>query len=109
MEGIMFILEKVLLAVTFIFLVYYFFAVVKKMLWDTIAPIKTVKAELVDKYIPETISRYPKNFQQANGVVVFKTKDKKLSFYVSSFSYSSYRRGEKGTLKYKGSKLISFK
>ena len=109
MEYIMFIVEKVFPAICGIILILCAIAYIKKVISQGCASIKTVKAEVVDKYIPETISRYPKNFQQANGVVVFKTKDKKLSFYVSSFSYSSYRRGKKGTLKYKGDKLISFK
>ena len=57
-----------------------------------------------------------KNFSKYSGtgkhekyVVVFSVDGKKKSFYVSQFSYNGYRVNEKGTLKYKGDKLIEFK
>jgi len=42
-------------------------------------------------------------------IVVFDTGNKKLSFMVSEFSFANYRVGEKGTLTYKGDRLIDFK
>ena len=42
-------------------------------------------------------------------MIVFSVNGKKKSFYVSQFSYNGYKVNEKGTLKYKGNKLISFK
>ncbi len=42
-------------------------------------------------------------------VVTFLVGDKKLHFDVSEFSYKGYRINERGTLKYKGSRLIDFK
>ena len=42
------------------------------------------------------------------GFVIY-FNDKKKSFYVSQFSYNGYRVNERGTLKYKGDKLIEFK
>ena len=42
-------------------------------------------------------------------VIVFSVGGKKKSFYVSQFSYNGYRVNERGTLKYKGDKLIEFK
>ena len=72
------------------------------------APSKTVKATVIGKQIVETFSKYAGNGKALKYVVVFSVKGKKLSFYVSEFSYNGYRINEKGTLKYKGDKLISF-
>ena len=66
-------------------------------------------AEVFDKYKSNIVSRYPKIFKQESYIIVFKTKDKKLSFNVSAYSYNNYRIKEKGTLKYKGNQIISFK
>ena len=73
------------------------------------APIKTVKAVVVDKNITETFSKYSGNGKIQKYVIVFSINGKKKSFYVSQFSYNGYRMNEKGTLKYKGDTLIEFK
>lgn len=72
------------------------------------APIKTVKATVIDKHTTETFSKYSGNGKATKYVVIFSAEGKKKSFYVSQFSYGGYRPGEKGTLKYKGDKLIDF-
>ena len=72
------------------------------------ATVKTVKAEICDKYVSERVSRYPGTSGMKEYIVVFKTNNGKLSFCVSEYSYNSYRIKEKGTLKYKGDRLISF-
>ncbi len=82
--------------------------IVKKLIWNKVAPVKCVKAEVVDKYKPDMVSRYPGVSKQEKCIVVFKTKNEKLSFNVAPFSYDNYRIGEKGTLKYKGNQIISF-
>ena len=73
------------------------------------APVKTVKATVVDKQKIEAFSKYAGNGKREKYVVVFSVDGKKESFYVSQFSYGGYRVNEKGTLKYKGNKLIEFK
>ena len=73
------------------------------------APIKTVKAVVIDKNKVETFSKYSGNGKSEKYVIVFSANGKKKSFYVSQFSYNGYRINEKGTLKYKGDKLIDFK
>lgn len=72
------------------------------------APTKTVKATVTDKQTVETFSKYSGNGNVTKYVVVFSAEGKKKSFYVSHFSYNGYRINEKGTLKYKGDRLISF-
>ena len=81
---------------------------IKKFVFDRYASVKEVKAKIVDKYKPDIVSKYPGTFKSECYVVVFETKNKKLSFNVSEFSYGNYKINEKGTLKYKGSKIISF-
>ena len=73
------------------------------------APIKTVKAVVIDKNKVEAFSKYSRNGKSEKYVIVFSVERKKKSFYVSQFSYDGYRINEKGTLKYKGDKLIEFK
>ncbi|MBR5154931.1 MAG: DUF2500 family protein [Clostridia bacterium] len=91
-----------------LFLLCWFF-IIKKLIWGKTAPVKTVKAEVVDKYKANVISKYPETLKKDPYIVVFGTKDKKISFYVSEFSYRNYKIKEKGTLKYKGNQIISFK
>ena len=71
--------------------------------------IKCVNAVVIDKNIVKTFSKYSGNGKYEKYVVVFSIEGKKKSFYVSQFSYDGYRINEKGTLKYKGDKLIEFK
>ena len=73
------------------------------------APIKTVKAVVIDKNKVEAFSKYSGNGMSEKYVIVFSVEGKKKSFYVSQFSYNGYRVNERGTLKYKGDKLIEFK
>ena len=82
--------------------------IVKRLIWNKVAPVKTAKAEVVDKYKPDVVSKYPGTFKRERYIVVFKTKYKKLAFDVSEFSYNGYKIKEKGTLKYKGDQIISF-
>ena len=80
----------------------------RKVIMNRCATVKTVKAKVVDKYKPDMFSKYHGTLKQERYIVVFETKDKKLSFDVSEFSYDNYKINEKGILKYKGTKIISF-
>ena len=40
--------------------------------------------------------------------ISYKMGNKRKSFYVSELSYGGYRKGEKGTLTYRGDRLIDF-
>ncbi len=71
---------------------------------------KTVKAVITDKYKYEPVSHVPGTFNNRSAyTVVFSVGTKKLSFNVSEYSFSNYRVGKKGTLTYKGGRLIDFK
>ena len=80
-----------------------------KAIRNRFAPTKTVKAEVIGKHTVESFSKYSGNGKSKKYAVVFSTEGKEKGFYVSSFSYDGYHRGEKGMLTYKGDKLISFK
>ena len=83
--------------------------IIGKVILNRFSKVKTVKAKISDKYIPDTISNYPGAFKPKRYVVVFETNDEKLSFDVTEFSYGSYNIGDRGNLKYKGKRLISFR
>lgn len=73
-----------------------------------LAPVKTVKAKVVDKNRIEHFSKYSVTGKSYRYAIVFESEGKKLSFYVSEFSYGGYRKGEIGTLQYQGSRIIDF-
>ena len=80
-----------------------------KFVKNKIAPVKTVKAQVTNKHRKEVFSKYSGTGKQYKYVVVFSAEGKTLSFFVSEYSYSGYKVKEKGTLTYKGNRLISFK
>lgn len=79
-----------------------------KALRNKYAPVKAVKAVLINKHMISTFSKYAGNGSRKKYVIVFSAEGKKMSFYVSEFSYRGYKIHETGTLKYKGDKIIDF-
>ena len=84
-------------------------SIIVRTIKNRYAPIKKVKAVIIDKNKIESFSKYSGNGKAEKYVIVFSANGKKKSFYVSQFSYNSYRVNEKGTLKYKGNQLIEFR
>ena len=91
----------------FVFLLWISVAI--KFISQSLSAPKSEKAQVVDKYIQPVSPRLPAVLASEKYIVVFETKNKKLSFYVSGFSYGGYAVGEKGTLRYKGKQIIGFK
>lgn len=83
--------------------------IIKRVIGNKFAPVKSVKAEVFDKYTTSAVSRIHGTFRREHNVVVFSTSEKKLSFQVSKFSYETYNIKDKGILTYKGDQMISFK
>ena len=83
-------------------------SILVRLVKNRYASVKTVQAVVVDKNKVETFSKYSGSGKREKYVVVFSVDGKKKSFYVSQFSYNGYRINEKGTLQYKGDKLIGF-
>ena len=71
---------------------------------------KEVEAKVINKqYYQSRLARKAENFRDEDSyVVTFLAGDKKLSFYVSEYSYNGYTINQKGTLKFKGTMLIDF-
>lgn len=84
-------------------------SIIARTIKNRYAPIKVVEAVIIDKNKIESFSKYSGNGEAEKYVIVFSVNGKKKSFYVSQFSYNGYKVNEKGILKYKGNKLISFK
>ena len=73
------------------------------------APVKTIKAVVVDKHIVERFSAYSGNGKREKYAVVFSVDGREKMFYVSQFSYNGYWIGEEGLLTYKGGQIVEFK
>ena len=71
-------------------------------------PVKSVKAKVLDKHKTEVVSKYAGSGKAIRYVVTFEIAGKRKGFYVSEFSYGGYRKGETGTLKYQGNRIIDF-
>lgn len=71
-------------------------------------PVKTVKAKVVDKHKSEVFNKYTGNGKAIRYVIIFEIAGKRKGFYVSEFSYGGYQKGETGTLKYQGNRIIAF-
>ena len=99
--------EKVQTAGIILLVALWVFAVIKSLLRRS-GPVKTVKARVVDKHTAEYFSKYSGTGKTVRYVVTFEIGGKRKGFYVSEFSYGGYRKGETGTLKYKGDKIIDF-
>lgn len=84
--------------------------VVIRLFKDTFGPVKTLDAVVLDKreYSQRVIRKAQELYTCRKYVVDFNCNGKKKSFYVAEISYKNYRKGQKGILKYKGSKLIDF-
>ena len=79
-----------------------------RFIGNKLAPVETVKAQISHKHIQEVFSKYSGSGKSRKYVVVFIAEGKTMSFCVSEFSYNSYRVNDRGTLTYKGNRLIKF-
>ncbi len=79
------------------------------VLRDKYAPVKTAKAQIVDKYVADQFSKiYSPMAKRPRYYIVFAIGDKRRAFRVSELSYGGYKLHKRGTLKYKGSRLVDF-
>lgn len=69
---------------------------------------KKVSAVVVHKQTVELTAPRSPSGKRVKYAVTFQIGEKRKSFYVSEFSYQGYRKGEKGTLTYRGDRLIDF-
>ncbi len=84
--------------------------IIYQILRNKYAKVKTVKAQVVDKFKADQFAKiYGSAARVPQYYVVFQIDNKKKSFRVAEFSYGGYRVGERGMLKYKGDRLVDFK
>ena len=79
-----------------------------KAIRNKFAPIRTVPAVVLGKQTVHSFSKYTGNGRHEKYAVIFSIEGKKKSFYVSKFSYDGYKVNGKGTLTYKGDRIIRF-
>ena len=84
--------------------------IVAKILHNCFSKEKREEAIVVNKQsFDKTIYRKSQApFVKKSYVITFQCKNKKRNFDVSEFSYNNYIINQKGTLIYKGSRLIDF-
>lgn len=71
-------------------------------------PVKKVAAVVVHKQKVEFAAPKSPSGKRVRYAVTFEFGKKRKSFYVSELSYGGYHKGEKGTLTYRGDRLIDF-
>lgn len=98
------ILRYVFLAFGFLILI----RLIVKLWRNHFAPVTVAEATVIHKQTVELFSKYSGTGKHTKYAVTFLVDGKKRSFYVSSFSYQGYRKGDTGTLTYKGDRLIKF-
>ena len=102
--------HKVIILFAIACTLFMFGRIIYQILRNKYAKVKTVKAQVVDKFKADRFSKiYGSAARTPQYYVVFQIGSKKKSFRISEFSYGGYRIGERGTLKYKGDKLVDFK
>ena len=95
--------------IIFVFWLFILILIAARVIRSKCAVVKTVKAVVIDKCQIEAFSKYSGNGKKTKYAIVFSAEGRKLSFYVSEFSYGGYSLKESGTLKYKGDRIIAFK
>lgn len=102
--------HKVIILLAIACTLFLFGRIIYQILRNKYAKVKTVKAQVVDKFKADKFTKiYGSTARAPQYYVVFQIANKKKSFRVAEFSYSGYRVGERGTLKYKGDRLVDFK
>ena len=84
----------------------------KNIRWSVVfSKEKSIKAIVVDKqsYDKQIYRKGQAPFTVKEYVITFRCGNKKKYFNVSELSYKNYRVNQKGTLNYKGSRIVDFK
>ncbi len=84
--------------------------VIARFSYNKLSTERLEEAVIIDKqcYDKRIYRKSSASFAKKYYVITFKCKNKRRHFYVSELSYTNYKVGQKGTLKYKGSHLVDF-
>ncbi len=109
MESIFETVQTVGIVLLILLSLFAFGKIVLRKFGSRFAPVKTAKAQVVDKFKNDKFTKiYSASAKPATYTVVFQLDSRKRSFEVSEFSWKGYKVGTTGTLKYQGSRLIDF-
>ena len=101
--------QDIFIMLAVVFTVIYTGFLIWRFLRGKYGPVKTVKAKVVSKYKLDTQTKiYGSLAKPAGYAVVFSINGKTRRFLVSEYSYNGYRKGETGTLRYRGDRIVSF-
>ncbi len=104
------IVNKIIVILALVCTVFVFGKLFYQAIRNKYAKIKTVKAQVADKFKADQLTKiYGPVARVSQYYVVFQLADGKKSFRVSETSYCGYQIGERGTLKYKGDRLVDFR
>lgn len=85
--------------------------VIAKICFNYFSKEKEVRATVINKqsYDKQIYRKSQAPFTKKEYVITFQCRNKKRYIEVSELSYSNFRLNQKGTLRYKGSRLIDFR
>ncbi len=98
--------SPMIIVTVFIFAIY--LVIFARFCISRFGPVKKASAVVVHKQKVEQKSYRTPPFNRVKYAVTFQIGNKRKSFFVSELSYQGYRKGEKGTLTYRGDRLIDF-
>ena len=67
--------------------------IIRKLIWNRIALVKSIKAKIVDKYKYNIVSKNPATFRGERYIVVFETKDEKLFYHMLKYQGNTSIKG----------------
>ena len=94
--------------ISFVFFAVVYGIILFRFLRSRFGKTVSVSATVVHKQKVEQKSFKTPPYISYKYAVTFQMGNKRKSFYVSELSYQGYRKGEKGTLTYRGDRLIDF-
>ena len=85
--------------------------IIIRVIINLITKEKSIKATVIDKqsYDKQIYTKSQAPFIRKEYVITFLCGNKKKYFNVSELSFGNYKVNQKGTLKYKGNRIVDFK
>ena len=108
MKGQVKTVDDPIAVVWFVFFAVLYGIIMVRFLRSRFGKIVKASATVVHKQTVEQKAFKTPPYTRVKYAVTFQIGNKRKSFYVSEISYQGYRKGEKGTLTYRGDRLIDF-
>ncbi len=102
-------IETIINMIFIILILVIFIGIGIRILKNKLSAVKEIEAEVIKKEcFTEMTIRHSLPTSRKRFIITFMCNGKKLAFDVSEFSYSNYRVGERGILKYRGNTILDF-